>query len=105
MSQITTSLGFATLKATLEEIVTDDSDNIEKNVVYKRYMKVEGMEDNYVDDLSNGGPGLATEKAEGQALDVLGLSNGYQTRYTSRKFGLIMQITEEMDDDGKYNDK
>jgi len=89
----------------LDEIVTDDSDGYEKKAVYKKYMKVEGMEDNYVDDLSNGGPGLATEKSEGQALDVLSLSNGYQTRYTARKFGLIMGITEELDDDGKYNDK
>jgi len=101
----TTSVAFATLKATLEEIVTDDTDNVEKNVVYKQYMKVEGMKDNYVDDLSNGGPGLATEKAEGQALDVLDLNNGYQTRYLARKFGLIMQITEELDEDGKYNDE
>ena len=105
MSQLTTSVAFATLKATLEEIVTDDTDNVEKNVAYKKYMKVEGMDDNYVDDLSNGGPGLATEKAEGQALDVLSLNNGYQTRYIARKFGLIMQITEELDEDGKYNDK
>jgi hypothetical protein len=105
MSAITTSQAYATLKATLEEIVTDDSDNVESNVTYKKYMKVEGMKDNYVDDLSAGGPGLATEKAEGQALDVLGLTNGYQTRYNSRKFGLIMQITEELDEDGKYNDE
>lgn len=102
---LTTSTAFATLKATLEEIVTDDTDGFEKNVVYKQYMKVEGMKDNYVDDLSNGGPGLATEKAEGQALDVLDLNNGYQTRYLARKFGLIMQITEELDEDGKYNDE
>lgn len=105
MSTVTTSQAYATLKATLEEIVTDDTDNVEKNVVYKQYMKVEGMKDNYVDDLSNGGPGLATEKSEGQALDVLGLNSGYQTRYIARKFGVIMQITEELDDDGKYNDE
>jgi hypothetical protein len=105
MSAVTTSQAFATLKATLEEIVTDDSDGYEKKTFYKQYMKVEGMKDNYIDDLSNGGPGLATEKAEGQALDVMGLSNGYQTRYTSRKHGLIMQITEELDEDGKYNDE
>ena len=105
MSTVTTSQAYATLKATLEEIVTDDTDNIEKNVVYRQYMKVEGMKDNYVDDQSVGGPGLATEKSEGQALDVLGLSSGYQTRYQSRKFGVIMQITEELDDDGKYNDE
>jgi len=100
---VTTSQAYATLKATLEKIVTDDSDGYEKKAVYKQYMKIETMKDNYVDELSNGGPGVATEKAEGQALDVMGLNNGYQTRYQSRKHGLIMQITEELDDDGKYN--
>lgn len=105
MSAITTSVAFLTLKATLEEVVTDKSDGYEKNVVYKKYMKVEGMEDAYEDDLSNGGPGLATEKAEGQALDVMTLNNGYLTRYWARKHGLILQLTEELDEDGKYNDK
>lgn len=102
---VTTSSAFKTLKATLEEIVTDSTDNIEKNAYYKQYMKVSGMTDNYEDDLENGGPGLATEKAEGQALDVGSLYEGYLTRYISRKFGLIMQITEELDEDGKYNGK
>lgn len=102
---VTTSAAFKTLKATLEEIVTDSSDGIEKNTFYKKYMKVSTMSDNYEDDLENGGPGLATEKAEGQALDVGSLYEGYLTRYIARKFGLIMQITEELDDDGKYNSK
>lgn len=102
---ITTSAAFKTLKATLDKIVTDKSDGIEKRVYYTQYMKVETMSDNYVDDLENGGPGLATEKLEGQALDVGSLFEGYVTRYLARKFGLIMQITEELDEDGKYNDQ
>lgn len=102
---VTTSAAFKTLKATLEEIVTDPTDNIEKNTYYSKYLKVSGMTDNYEDDLENGGPGLATEKFEGQALDVGSLYEGYLTRYIARKFGLIMQITEELDEDGKYNSK
>jgi hypothetical protein len=102
---ITTSTAFRTLKATLEAIVTDDTDNVESQVVFKKYCQVEPMEDGYEDELENGGPGLATEKAEGQALDVMDLSEGYLTRYTPRKLGLIMQISEELDEDGKYNDK
>ncbi len=102
---LTTATAFRTLKATLEEVVTDDSDGYEKKAAYKGYCKVEGMEDNYEDDLENGGPGLATEKTEGQALDVGTLYEGYVTRYIARKFGLIMQITEELDEDGKYNGK
>lgn len=102
---LTTSIGFLTLKATLEDIVTDDSDGVEGSAVYKKYTKTSSMSDNYEDDYSNGGPGLATEKAEGQALDVMTLQNGYLTRYLARKLGLIMQISEELDEDGKYNDK
>lgn len=102
---ITTSSAFRTLKATLEAIVTDSSDNIENDLVCTQYMAAGTMTDNYEDDLENGGPGLATEKAEGQALDVLSLYEGAVTRYIPRKFGLIMQITEELDEDGKYNDK
>lgn len=105
MSTLTTSLAYKTLKATLDNIITDKTDSVEGNAVYKQYMHSETMADNYVDDLENGGPGFATEKNEGQALDVLSLYEGYQTRYISRKFGLILQITEELDEDGKYNEK
>jgi len=102
---VTTSSAFKTLKATLDKIITDKTDGVEKNLYYPKYMKVESMSDNYVDELENGGPGLATGKAEGQALDVGNLFEGYNTRYYARKFGLIMQITEELDEDGKYNDQ
>lgn len=102
---LTTSTAFRTLKATLETIVTDKTDGVEDGLSCTQYMAEGTMADNYVDDLENGGPGFATEKSEGQALDVMSLYEGAVTRYISRKFGLIMQITEELDDDGKYNDK
>lgn len=105
MSALTTSVAYKTLKATLDNIITDSTDNMESNLVCKKYMKVETMDSAYEDDLENGGPGLATEKAEGQALDVMSLYEGPVTRYIARKFGLIMQITEELDEDGKYNSK
>jgi len=102
---ITTSQAFRTLKATLESIVTDKTDGLEDGLVCTQYMTEGMMTDNYEDDLENGGPGLATEKAEGQPLDVLSLYEGAVTRYIPRKIGLIMQITEELDEDGKYNDQ
>jgi hypothetical protein len=102
---LSTALAYKTLKATLDNIITDKSDNAEGSLVCTKYLQVESMEDNYVDDLENGGPGLATERAEGQALEVGTLYEGALTRYIARKFGLIMQITEELDEDGKYNDK
>ncbi len=105
MSAMSTSLAYKTLKSTLDNIITDKTDNIEGSLVCTKYLQAESMEDNYVDDLENGGPGLATERTEGQALEVGTLYEGALTRYIARKFGLIMQITEELDEDGKYNDK
>ena len=100
---LTTSTAFRTLKATLEAIVTDDSNVGELSCT--KYMDEMSMTDNYYDDLENGGPGLVTEKYEGTALDVLSLYEGAITRYIPRKFGGILQITEELDEDGKYNDQ
>lgn len=105
MAQMTTALAYKTLKATLDNIITDKTDGVESGLVCTKYMQAENMDDNYVDDLENGGPGLATERTEGQALEVGTLYEGALTRYIARKFGLIMQITEELDEDGKYNDK
>lgn len=102
---LTTSLAFKTLKATLDKIHTDSSDNIERNLVLKEYMKVESMTDAYEEELEVGGLPLATEKAEGQALDIKELFEGPTVRYIPRKFGLIMQVTEELEEDGKYNSK
>lgn len=105
MSALTTSMAFKTLKATLDTIHTDPTDGVEAKVHFKKWMEVGTMDDNYIDDLENGGPGLLTEKDEGQALDVGTLYEGAQTRYISRKFGRIMELTEELDEDGKYNSK
>lgn len=99
----TTSVAWNTLKATLDEIVTDPTD--QRELEWKQFCASETMEDNYVDDLENGGPGFATEKAEAMAFDVGSLYEGAQTRYIARKYGLILQVTEELQDDGKYNGK
>lgn len=105
MAALTTSLAYRTLKATLDNIITDKSDGVESELTMTKVFNVESMEDNYVDELEVGGPGLATERAEGQALEVGSIYEGFFVRYYSRKFGLILQITEELDEDGKYNDK
>ena len=103
MAALTTSLAFKTLKATLDNIITDASDSVESSVTATKYNAVETMADHYVDDLENGGPGLLTERDEGQALEMGSLYEGAVTRYISRKFGRIMQMTEELEEDGKYN--
>jgi hypothetical protein len=100
---MTTSMAFRTLKATLDNIITDKTDNVEKNVDCNKYMTVESMSDHYEDDLENGGPGLLSERDEGQALEVGTLYEGAVTRYISRKFGKILELTDELEEDGKYN--
>lgn len=105
MAMITTSTAFRTLKKTLDNIITDDSDGSSKAKVYTKYMMEESMADNYVDDLENGGPGLLTEKGEAQPFDVLSLDDGAVTRYSSRIFSGGLEISAEADEDGKYNDK
>lgn len=102
MSALTTAMAFKTLKATLDNIITDPTDNVESKVRAKKIFEFGTMDDHYVDDLENGGPGLLTEKDEGQALDVGTLFEGPQTRYISRKFGRIMEMTEELEEDTKY---
>lgn len=103
MSVMTTSMAFRTLKATLDAIITDPTDNVEKNVRAKKYMEVGSMTDHYEDELENGGPGLLSERDEGQALEVGTLYEGSVTRYISRKFGKIGELTDELEDDGRYN--
>ena len=105
MPALTTAWGFKTLKSTLDNIITDKSDNVTGDLACTKYNMEESMADNYVDDLENGGPGLLSERSEGQALEVGTLYEGALTRYISRKFGGILAITEELDEDGKYNEK
>jgi hypothetical protein len=105
MPTSTTAVAFKTLKKTLNDIVTDDTDGVEAKAVYKKFMTVGTMPDNWIEDFERGGPGFITEKSEGQALDVGQIYNGYTKRYTSRKYGLILELTEELEEDGKYNDK
>lgn len=103
--ELTTAWAFKTLKNTLDNVITDKGDNVTGDLACTQYMQEESMSDNYVDDLENGGPGLLSERSEGQALEVGTLYEGALTRYISRKFGGILAITEELDDDGKYNEK
>ena len=51
---LTTSLAFRTLKPTLDKILSDDTDGTEKVLNHKKYMKVENMDDAYIDELFGG---------------------------------------------------
>jgi hypothetical protein len=97
----TSSIAHA-LKETLEEIVDDDTDNVESKAVFKKWLEIKGMEDNYEDDLETGGPGLASEKTEGATMQVGTIREGYITRYIARTFALKLIITQEALEDRKY---
>lgn len=93
---------FNSLKETLDEIVDDDTDNVESSMVAKKWAMMTTQEDYYEDDLEMGGPGLATETGEGSEIEVGTIREGYITRYISRKFALKLIITDEAMEDNKY---
>ena len=102
MSTVFESAIADTLKKTLSMIVDDKTNGLEAGAVYKRYMDEQSMEDAYEDDLEMGGPGLASETAEGSDVPTSTLREGYITRYMSRKFAIRMNVTEEAIEDCKY---
>ena len=101
VSTSTASLG---LKETLEEIVTDELANVQSKLVYKQWMKERGMDDAFEDDLEVAGGGLAAEVPEGEEIPTTEVYQGYLKRYTARKFGLRMIVTEEALEDYKYKE-
>lgn len=103
MSTVFTSVIYNSLKETLNEVVDDKGDGYESGLIFPKWCKVKMMKDHYEDDLEMGGPGLASEVAEGSPLVVGSIREGVLTRYISRKFGLKMVITEEAIDDTKYD--
>lgn len=90
------------LKLTLNEIVNDKTDGYESKLVMKKWLEESPMDDNYIDDLEMGGPGLATEKSEGTEISLGTIQQGVLTRYISRTFALKLAITEEAIEDRKY---
>lgn len=90
------------LKETLNEIVDDDLDGVEKKLLMPKYFEEQEMDDYFVDDLEMGGPGLATQKTEGANIQVGNIREGALTRYIAGTFALQLEITEEAIEDRKY---
>lgn len=103
MSAVFTSVIFNSLKETLDEIIDDNGKSYSSKLIFPKWCQVKNMKDHYEDDLEMGGPGLASEVAEGSPLVVGSIREGVLTRYFARKFGLKMVITEEAIDDTKYD--
>lgn len=102
MSTVFSSTIYNGLKATLNKICTDKTDGLEGKLYWKKWMKEMSMSDQYEDDLEVGGPGYASETAEGMELPSGTIYEGYMKRYIARKFGLKLIITEEAVSDNKY---
>lgn len=91
---------FDILQATLEKIIDDTTD--EKSAEYKLWMDESSMDSAFIDDQEYGGPGLVAEVAEGESIPEGMINRGASTRYLARKFGLRLNITEELMEDKKY---
>jgi hypothetical protein len=92
-----------TLKDTLETIIDDKTDGYASGLLMKKWLEETTMKDAYEDDLEMGGPGLASEKAEGTEIPLGTLREGYITRYNARTFALKLIVTEEAMEDCKYD--
>ncbi len=89
------------LKETLNTVVTDKD---YKERLLTEYCEVSNMSDHWEDDLEVGGPGLASEKPEGQEIALGTVREGYRTRYISRTYALKIIVTEEALEDNKYKE-
>lgn len=93
---------FHTLKKTLRTIIADKSDGLEAKSYMKRFCNEDTTDENYVDDLETGGPGLASEKVEGEHIATGTMREGYLTRYLVRTFAQKLVISREAMEDCKY---
>lgn len=91
-----------TLKRTLERVITDQTDGVEKKAVFTKWCDIMDMDDQWVDDLEVGGPGLASEKPEGQEVALGTIREGTLTRYIARTYAIRLGVTEEAMEDSKY---
>jgi hypothetical protein len=101
---LTTSEIFRLLKPTLREVLTDKTDNIQRNVAFTKFCNVRDIEDAYVDDTEIAGPGLVAEKPEGTEIALGQVKSGFLKRYTPGTFALKLTVTKEAQEDNKYTE-
>ena len=102
MAIITTSNVYKSLKAILDNIITDPVESGQKKLIYPKWMEVKSMSDNYEIDQEIGGTQLLQEKAEGQVATVGLVQEGFETRYIARTYALHLHVAEEALEDTKY---
>jgi len=102
MGTVSLSTVWDTLKNTIDTIVDDSNTKWEAKADFTKWMEQRSMSDAYEDDLEMAGPGLASEVSETVEIPVGDLREGSIYRYTARKFGLKMVVSEEAVADSKY---
>ena len=90
-------------KRTLDNVITDKTDGLEANRVYPKYLDVESMSDGWVEDAAWAGPGVIPEKPEGMEMQAGTVTPGFTKRYTPRTYAMRMLISEEAQEDCKYD--
>jgi hypothetical protein len=90
-----------TLRKTLDKLPMD---SYKKDLQMSRFFEEDTTELAQVDDLEIGGPGLASEKAEGTAIALSTIMEGALTRYVPRTFASMLIISEEAMEDVQYKE-
>ena len=104
MAAVFTGNIWNSLKKTLEKVVDDDTDNYKDKVDFRAWCPEKKMEDHWEDELTMGGPGLASEKPEGTEIPTGTVREHYVQRYIARTFALRLIISEEAMEDKKYKE-
>lgn len=102
MAIITTSVVYKSLKAILDNLITDPESG-KADLIYPKYMKVKNMSDNWEIDQEVAGTLLLREKAEGANAEVGTIQDGPETRYIARTSALHLHVAEEAIEDSKYD--
>lgn len=99
---IFTGVVASSLKATLDAVHMDKMDGLEAKLIYKKYCDQKKQTDHFDDELEMVGPGLASEKPEGQEMSTGTIKEHTVTRFFVRTWALKMNITEETIEDNRY---
>lgn len=103
MAIIITSNVYKSLKAIIDNIITEPSDSGQAKLIFPKWMDVKTMSDNYEIDQEVAGTLLLQEKAEGAPGQVGSIQEGYEKRYIARTWQLAIHIAEEALEDAKYD--
>lgn len=92
------------LKRTLQAVVDDETRSAKAELIMPDFCDETPMGDAFIDYLEMGGPGLASEKAEGSEMALGNIREGVLNRFTARTFAIRLIVTQEAMEDKKYDE-